>query len=105
LPRDCCAAHAHKPKPAPAAPAPATSATCAMHHDAPQPEPAGEAECSLRGACRGPLAALNSFFSAHGVLPESESVAPDARAAILPGLTSESTVSQAISPDPPPPRV
>jgi hypothetical protein len=103
LPRDCCAAHAHKPAPAPAAPA-SDNATCAMHHDTTPPQPARDAECSLRGACRGPLAAINSFFSAFGVLPDSLALAPDDSATIVARWNEESTLSQAVSPDPRPPR-
>jgi len=76
-----------------------------MHHEAAQPELSRDTECSLRGTCRGPLAAINSFFSAYGVLPDSLSLAPDVRAAIVARLSKESTVSQAVSPDPRPPRV
>jgi hypothetical protein len=102
LPRDCCAAHAHRPKPLQTTQS--DNATCAMHHEAPQPEPASETECSLRGTCRGPLAALNSLLSTHGVLPEALSLSRDAGGQLAARVTAESTLGQAVPPDPRPPR-
>ena len=103
VPRDCCAAHqAHKPPPAAAA-----DPSCAMQHGdhhAAQPAPPVRSECSLRGNCDGPMAALLSVLSTHGVLTDSPAVSPALDRGSLAMLPRESLIGRLVPPDSPPPR-
>jgi hypothetical protein len=104
LPRDCCAAHAHRSRPTAAKAAEAAAdATCSLHH-APEPEPPPPAECSLRGTCGGPIAALASFLSSHGILPGTVDVNRDANITTFALHIRENATSLAVAPDPHPPR-
>ena len=96
---DAGAAAAHCPMRA------ADGTPCPMHrtgqhnHD----EKPGD-QCSIRGACDGPMSALFAFLSNCGVLADSLSTSPAFHASAVTLHTRESLISRLVSPDPPPPR-
>jgi hypothetical protein len=107
---DCCAAH-RAPGPEAKAAQPADGAPCPMHaasarSDAP---PASDhqnpTKCVMRGACRGPMAALLVFLSNNGIPPESIATTPGFVATAAPRPSPETFAVHFESPDPPPPRV
>jgi hypothetical protein len=124
VPRDCCSAHrpamkaCHEPAAAPHCPVQAASnARCDMHREVSSPQahgvaaqshrenPApGQSKCRMTGGCRGPLAALFSLLSNHGILSQEPSPirAPDAQLVAL--AASENLLEKRLPPDPPPPR-
>jgi hypothetical protein len=78
---------------------------CPMHPDS--PAAAGQRSsdrCSMRGTCDGPMAALVSLLSNHGVLTDSFAVWPDLQARHVGTQIRERLISGLASPDPPPPR-
>ena len=116
VPRDCCAAHrtdaappasdhhatgAHCPMPA------ADGTPCPMHSGSPghagheqRPTP----ECSMRGACDGPMSGLAVLLSPHAILPDFvAALPPDAGASVAP-VGFERLLGCLASLDPPPPR-
>ena len=98
VPRDCCFAHR--------VPAQEETLDPACHHPeparAPQPEP--EPECTLRGACNGPLAILAALLSPHAVLVEPARIQSVALVTAPHLLSPENPVSLSRPPDSPPPR-
>jgi hypothetical protein len=119
VPRDCCAAHRpttvktrgnchesaaathHCPMPA------ADGAPCPMHRGQSGPSQQHQSstnDCTLRGTCDGPMAALFALLSAHGVLAESASAIPNIGVASVSTPAREDIISRLESPDPPPPR-
>jgi len=122
VPRDCCALRTaekgcHETAPATYCPmraaggrpcmmhsghAAGTSGVATTHAEAGAPSPA--ADCRLSGSCDGPMSALLSLLTCHGILPDS--------AGSMPGLIARSagnTLHQAVigrfePPDPRPPR-
>jgi hypothetical protein len=87
VPRDCCLAH--KP---------------AAQHGNSCHEPPAAPDCSIRGSCDGPMAALFALLSSHGVLTDSIAVAPDLNPSAPAPRTRDSVVSRLPVPAPPPPR-
>src|SRR5688500_16146333 len=104
IPRDCCASHAHRPKPVEKAIEVAGNATCALHHALPEPEPSPRSACSWRGTCGGPMAALASFLSNNGVLPNSVDITFDSSLRAFASYPRERVASLSVAPDPRPPR-
>ena len=125
VPRDCCAAHqaasqnersCHEEKPAEYCPMRGADGTpCPMHrggragpdehaadHNPSDREPASQ--CSIRGTCSGPGAALFALLSNHGVLPDAFEVFPDFDAHATGIRADASLIGRLASPDPPPPR-
>ncbi len=110
VPRDCCAAHppaaaasCHEAATAPPCPMRGADGTpCPMHAAA----AAGErgAECSIRGTCSGPMAAMLSQLSQVTILTEAATLLPDLAAATAPLPVSSPIASRPAPPDPPPPR-
>lgn len=127
VPRDCCAAHrpvsrsehgAHQPVSATQCPMRTSDGRpCAMHRgnvdhrqhhnstgERHQQAPATPDECSLRGTCGGPMAALLAFQSNHGILPASTAVRPDVESRSVATVFHEDLIGLFHPPDPPPPR-
>ena len=125
VPRDCCSAHrpaaqkCHEPAPVRHCPVQAANKPrCAMHgvtspataHHAPaepsQPEraPANDSACRLTGVCSGPMSALFTLLSNHGVLSDSPSLVFALEVRIVSPAAVENLVGKASSPEPPPPR-
>lgn len=104
LPRDCCAAHAHRPAAVQDVGKKGATVTCDMHHAEAAAAPAAEPECSLRGTCAGPMAALASLFSNQGILPAAVVLTPASSTETTPSRLRENVVSLFLSPDSPPPR-
>jgi hypothetical protein len=94
VPRDCCFAHRVP------AQEEALDATC--HH--PEPASAPEPECSLRGACNGPLAMLAALLSPHAVLAEPTRIPAAALVTAPHPRPLEQPLSRSRPPDSPPPR-
>jgi hypothetical protein len=128
VPRDCCAAHrpvsrseqgAHHSGSAAQCPMPGSDGTpCPMHrgkadhrqHHASTGEhhhqtPTAPRECSLRGACDGPMAALLAFQSSQGILPASTGVRSGVESRSVATVFLHHLVGLFQPPDPPPPRV
>lgn len=61
-------------------------------------------ECSLRGTCAGPMAAVMALLQNHGILPAAVTILPDADGRTLAALARENLVSRFEPPDSPPPR-
>jgi hypothetical protein len=100
VPRDCCAAHAsHASHVSHAAAADGDAGACPMHR-APEREP----ECSLRGACDGPPAALPLLWSNPAVSPAGTSTLPNLVASPLHEPQRSAPIGNDPYPDPPPPR-
>ncbi len=78
---------------------------CPMHQTGrPGPGEAPDTSCRLRGACAGPMAALFTMLSSHGVLSAPPAVLPvHPTSAVVPG-PPEALVSRLPVPDSPPPR-
>jgi len=116
VPLDCCAAHraaasgkpgCHETPPAVECPMQAADgAMCPMHsgHHADTGMTPDE-ECSMRGTCGGPMAALSALLSNQGVLPDPFAVLPDSCASTAAAPARENLMIHRRSPDPPPPRV
>lgn len=131
VPRDCCAAHrpAEKSHASPAAtycPMPdADGRPCPMHRGAAAQAAAQSAhgehhhgaanaghhgtpsqspDCRLSAACDGPMAALFTLLSGHGILLEPSFVPPNAGVRHVAAVAHESVIGQLDPPDPPPPR-
>lgn len=110
-PRECCASHA-APTAAPChEEARAThcpmkdgaGAACPMHrggHD--HAAPAGD--CTMRGACSGPMSSLLTLLSAQAVLTPPQHLSPLLLAAPHPGAIDEQRISRFAPPESPPPR-
>ena len=96
VPRDCCFAHR--------VPAQEATLDAACHHPEPAPEPEPDPECSLRGACNGPLAILAALLSPHAVLAESTRLYSVALVTAPHPRPFEQPVSLSRPPDSPPPR-
>jgi hypothetical protein len=107
VPRDCCAAH----RPA-AAKASCHEATplpqdVHAHHHGSAPETATEGdadECSMRGACGGPMAGFLAQLSLQCVLGSRPQVAPDVAGTDIDSSSREHLISRLAAPDSPPPR-
>ena len=115
LPGDCCAAHAskagaakaHCDRPVKAAQCPMRAvdgAPCTMHADEHHQPAESMPQCSMRGACGGPAAALVVLLSNHGVLTASFAVSPDPTAGLVTDARRENLTGRLASPEPPPPR-
>jgi hypothetical protein len=116
VPRACCLAHQGKPadchEQAPGQEVATQSEVSApIHHDHSQMhEHAASAnaapvhECSLRGTCGGPAAALLTLLSAHGILTDSLASLTDFPFTGQTLSSSVQTIRQLESPDAPPPR-
>ena len=122
VPRDCCEAHrtatdkakdCHEEPPATHCPmAGADGAACPMqrsedaeptgHHHHSQPV---SSDCTMRGTCDGPMAAMFALFSNHGVLPDRVVLIVNDQIDVIAARPSEDLVSRLASPDPPPPRL
>jgi hypothetical protein len=127
LQRDCCAAHHAE---APRCHASVSSTHCPMqdsngtpcpmhraaaerkaaehgvhagHRDPARPAAPGT-DCRLRGTCNGPMAALLSLLSSHGVLSPSFSMAPESAVTLAAPVTEANPLSQLQPPNAPPPR-
>lgn len=119
VPRDCCAAHrADAAHPAPGhhdaaagahCPMPDADGTpCPMHrgsagHDGHEAPPAPQ--CSMHGACDGPMSGLAVLLSPHAILPDVVAAFPPAAAAAFAPIGREHLVGRLTPPDPPPPRI
>jgi hypothetical protein len=106
VPRDCCTAHQEKAVSAspchedtPAAHCPmrnANGAACPMHSrsqtgshtDHRHHEEPATSDCSMRGTCNGPLAAMLSLLSNSGILPDGLVVAPNAVPSLIAAATA-----------------
>jgi hypothetical protein len=78
---------------------------CPMHrtgHHNHEEKPSDQ--CSIRGACDGPMSALFAFLSNCGVLADSLSTSTACHASAVTLNIRESLISRLLSPDPPPPR-
>lgn len=134
VPRDCCADHrptdtakqsCHESvaatlcpmRSADGTPCPmhrGTTSTHGDHHQAPahehqqvpasEPDRAPANDCSLRGTCAGPMAALLALLQNQGVLPASVTVLPDATVRSVALTMRPDVVGRFEPPDPPPPR-
>jgi hypothetical protein len=74
----------------------------ASHGDRDKPS---DSDCSMRGTCNGPMAAMFAFLSNHGILTDAVVIATEQHRGPVPALTRESLASRLASPDPPPPRL
>jgi len=61
-------------------------------------------DCSLRGNCTGPMAAMLAQLSNHGVLVATFDLQPDLRAAASGAVAHEHLITRRSPPDSPPPR-
>jgi hypothetical protein len=112
VPRACCLAHQHQAQPPDCHGASAQAeAPAPMHHSHghvhEQAVPASQApahECTLRGTCGGPAAALLALLSIDGVLtdPNASPVDLDLAGKALP--STDQLTPQFEPPDAPPPR-
>jgi hypothetical protein len=110
VPPECCAGHmpaagaeqgCHEKAAAARCPMKAADGTpCPMHRTG------GESKdrCSMRGTCRGPLAAL-ALLSNQGVLPDRLVLSPDLHFRDATRPSREDPDGRLAPPDPPPPRV
>jgi hypothetical protein len=97
IPADCCAAHSSN--------AGAAKAHCPMHADEHHHQPAeSTTQCSMRGTCGGPVAALVVLLSNHGVLTAPFALSPEANAGLVTDARRENLTRRLASPEPPPPR-
>jgi hypothetical protein len=124
VPRDCCAAHlpddatCHRAASAVQCPMRGPDGRpCPMHREAAPPQadtaqghehqhgtdPTGS-DCQLKGSCAGPMSALLTLLSNHGILPDATDVETDVTtsAARIGGHPDATGTSE--PPDPPPPR-
>ena len=116
VPLDCCAAHqtsrtatratCHQAAP-PHCPMADRGAQCPMHANHVQTGastriPAGE--CTMRGTCGGPLAALLVLLSNQGILTRLRTTTPAFDAQQMTLGIHERVTARLDSPDPPPPR-
>ena len=131
VPRDCCAAHklmaSHKAHASQQADAPAChetaapaeesgsqssmpdshadGASCPLHRDGVRGTAApGANPCGIRGTCDGPMAALATLLSNHGVLTDSFVLSPDFGIGSPAVPLGENPIRRLASPDAPPPR-
>ena len=112
VPRDCCASH----RPAPAARCHQTAAArqcpmraangtpCPMHRDSDGPSGQRTDDCSIRGTCGGPMAALLTRLSQPTILTDSAAVAQDTDHTGDVLTTHRTGASRLDPPDSPPPR-
>ena len=108
VPRDCCSAHRTAAKACHEASATthcpvqaAAKPPCPAHGGNP---PADESRCRMSGTCSGPIAALFTLLSNHGILSNPPSVFRAADAHVLSVVESENLVSKLLPPESPPPR-
>jgi hypothetical protein len=111
VPGSCCAMHdkaettpaCHEETPATHCPLKATSgAACPMHgggHAAEHRE-----RCTMQRGCDGPMSALATLLSAHGVLPEAFELIAESRHSAAPPPDREQPFGLLSAPDSPPPR-
>ena len=122
VPQDCCAAHkaaalsappCHENTPAARCPMRgANGAACPMHSRSQSNDHAdhshhkqpSSSDCSIRGTCNGPMAAMLALLSNYGILPDGFLVAPDDGPSLISTSAQEDLVSRLASPRPPPPR-
>jgi hypothetical protein len=115
VPRDCCSSHrpaatvkergCHENAAATRCPMRAADGTpCPMHRDSQHADEGSRDMCSMRGTCKGPMAALLAQLSNVGILATSFSVLPDLRATGTISTASEDLVGRFTPPDTPPPR-
>jgi hypothetical protein len=115
VPRDCCSTHrpaasvkergCHENAAATRCPMRAADGTpCPMHQDSRHAGEGSSDTCSMRGTCKGPMAALLAQLSNVGILTVSLSVLPDLYAAGILSTASEDPVGHFTPPDTPPPR-
>ena len=116
VPRECCAAHrvsekrCHESAPAARCPMRAVDGTaCPMHRTADASEhshhaPSAPADCRLTGICAGPMAALFTLLSNHGVLPESSTALPGAALRSVAIVIHDDVIGRYQPPESPPPR-
>jgi len=112
VPRACCLAHQHQAQTPGCHDASAQAQTSApMHHSHghahEQAVPAGQApahECTLRGTCGGPAAALLALLSTDGVLTDSIASPADFELAGKTPPSTDQLIPRLEPPDAPPPR-
>ena len=114
VPRDCCAAHrpvqlaetrCHETPPPPAdhsGHGAAQPAVAASVHQA--PAPALPVECRMSGLCDGPMAALATLLSSHGIMPASATSLPRLHANPAWVAFPQGVIGRFEPPDLPPPR-
>ncbi len=120
VPRECCGAHrpaaaepkksCHEPAPAPHCPMRAADGTaCPMHRGGQDKAdhsstPPADGRCSMRGTCGGPLEALVTFLSFHGVLTDPPATAADLHPGGAGPCTDVQPIARRTPPESPPPR-
>jgi len=85
VPRDCCAAHRPAEK--------------SCHESAPS-----STDCRLGGVCDGPMAALFTLLSNHGILPDSATPLPELALRSARMTINQHVIDRFEPPDAPPPR-
>lgn len=115
VPRACCVAHrpavavtphsCHESAAAQPCPMPAADGTpCPMHRGQGDAGEKPATQCSMRGMCDGPVAALFALLSTYGVPAERFEMAAAFHTSSAALDSRESLTSRLASPDPPPPR-
>jgi hypothetical protein len=114
VPRDCCGAHqpvskesgrsCHETAAVDHCPMRAADGTpCPMHRESGAGRSSDD-ECTIRGTCGGPMAALVTLLSSPGVLTESHATMPAPGVSRIAVPARDTAVSRPAPPDPPPPR-
>ena len=110
VPRDCCSAHTpaeqacHEEVEKPHCPMQsAAGEACPMHRTAAPHSP--QDDCSMRGSCSGPMAALLSMLSAQAILSDAPRALATPRATVHVDSVVEQLITRFVPPDSPPPRI
>jgi hypothetical protein len=116
VPRACCLAHqmavlpdCHEQAAEQASMSAQSEAAPTMHHhhdhmQEQQPTPTPAHDCSLRGTCGGPAAALFALLSTDGVLTDSVTTTVDLPSTRSISASRDQLIPQFEPPDAPPPR-